>query len=143
MLTSLDGRLHGGVMHPADMAWVTKRILYLCAAMGRKSLRFSGHVDPAQCVAISPENHMLALMTPWELDTSDGSTQWQRVLVGSCLPHLRDMADGERCRRILRFLEGTMLDTYTESIDLVREFDELMYELFGPPKFHVMEVKDA
>lgn len=140
MLPSLARRLPGGKLHPADLAWITKRVLFLAAAIAKCNLRFSE--TPCECLAIDPKSHMLCVVAPWALVESRGhSIAEQRAVTNDFLMCAEPMiAKDTQSMRILRFLEGVEVDNYAESSALMREFDELLVELFGGFKFHKMEV---
>lgn len=139
MLPALAGHLPGGTIHPADLAWVTKRVIYLAAAVAKCGLRFAE--DPCECLAIAPSTHMLCVVAPWALVGADArSVSDQRAVIRSYAKCVRRMLGAEKeSMRIYRFLEGIMVDSFTESADLMGEFDELLIELFGGFRFHEMQ----
>lgn len=141
MLSSLHGHLHDGVLRPADLAWITKRMLFLCAAMRKKGLRLAG--DAADCIGIAPSTHMLCLVTPWLLsDSPDLSVKPQRGVLKDYLSCVKPMiGDDFKSQRIRKFIEGTLVDGVTEFSALLTEFNELLVELFDGFHFHKMEVE--
>lgn len=138
MLPSLAEHLPDGTIHPADFAWITKRVIYLAAAVGKCGLKFVE--EPCECLAIAPVTHMLCVVAPWALDETDaGSIADQRKVISSYAKCVRRMLGAEKeSMRIYRFLEGILVDSFTESSDLMDEFDELLIELFGGFMFHKM-----
>lgn len=141
MLSSLQEHLHDGVLHPADLAWITKRVLFLCAAMRKKGLWLVG--DAADCIGIAPSTHMLCLVTPWLLsDPPDLSVRHQREVLKDYLSCAKPMiGDDLKSQRIRKFIEGALVDNVTEFSALLAEFNELLVELFDGFHFHKMEVK--
>jgi len=140
MLPSLAEHIPGGALDPADLAWITKRVIFLAAAIAKCGLRFTE--DPCECLAIDPESHMLCAIAPWALKKSDNpSIKDQRDVTTSFYGCLGDVIGvGWKSKRIEKFLYGTYLDGYTESSYLLEEFDGLLLDLFGKPKFHEMQV---
>lgn len=141
MLESLVWHLPGNVLHPRDAAWLTKRVLFLAFAMGQVKSRFDG-IDPCSCLAVSPSQHMLCVVAPWHVaNTTHATIADQRAVTTSWLRCVRPMLGGDaRSRRIRRFLEGTAADAVTESHVLLGEYDDMLEEVFGPPRYHEMEV---
>lgn len=142
MLPSLKRSIPNGVIHPRDLAWITKRVIYLFAAVEKSALTFNSYKNMTECLAISPELHMLVVMAPWELTPSDGSLLPRSGMVRDYVACMKGVAGSDkRNDRILRFMRGIEVDSFTPSIDILREYDELLLEMFGKPRFHVMEVK--
>lgn len=141
MHSSLQEHLHDGVLHPADLAWITKRMLFLCAAMRKRGVRLAG--DVSGCVGIAPSTHMLCLVTPWLLlDATDASVRSQREALRGYLSCVRPMTgDDAKSQRICKFIEGVLVDNVTEFSALLTEFNELLVELFDGFHFHKMEVE--
>ena len=141
MLSSLQEHLHDGVLHPADLAWITKRVLFLCAAMRKKGLWLVG--DAADCIGIAPSTHMLCLVTPWLLSyPPDLSVKHQREVLKDYLSCVKPMiGDDLKSQRIRKFIEGALVDNVTEFSALLAEFNELLVELFDGFHFHKMEVE--
>ena len=141
MLESLVWHLPGNVLHPRDAAWLTKRMLFLAFALGQVNMRFDG-VDPCSCLAVSPSQHMLCVVAPWHVyRASEHKVAHQRDVTSSWLRCACDMfAHDARSMRVRRFLEGVGYDRVTESHVLLSEYDEMLEDVFGPPKFHEMEV---
>lgn len=139
MLESLKDRLPGGVLHPRDLAWITKRVLFLEGVLS--SMRRDLH-NITRGLAIDPVNHMLVIVSPWEiLGMSDAHTLMARVLLDHFLACIVPVtADDKRSNRIKRFVIGARMDRVTGWGDIMREYDDLLEELFGQPRFHVMEV---
>lgn len=136
----LAGKLPDGKMHPADLAWVLKRILFLASAINNAGLAFAR--EPCDCLAIAPDTHMLAVIAPWELRSSARSIKNQRAVVESFEKAASTMMAGDaKSQRMARFVQGTIMDGVTESYMLLREYDDMLYELFGSPRFHVMECR--
>lgn len=152
-LMSLSTRLPGGKISPADFAWVAKRVLFLAGALATAGLAVrshgtangggtgAGHGPVPDMLAISPDMHMLTLLTPWDLITGTGGIQEQRDLTIPALGELSGMLDDDtKSRKMAAFCKGIEVDRVTQSIDLMRELDGINEELFGAPRFHVMEV---
>lgn len=139
MLESLKDRLPDGMLHPRDLAWITKRVLFLDGVLSstRMDLR-----NLTRGLAIDPVNHMLVIVSPWEiLGVIDAETLMTRALLDHFLTCIAPvMADDKRSNRIKRFVIGTRMDRVTGWGDIMREYDDLLEELFGHPRFHVMEV---
>lgn len=135
MLQSLEDRLPNGKLHPADLAWITKRILFLSGALCACELK----LEPAMgSLAIAPDSHMLVMMAPWELEEHDGGMS--RGMVAEFWDLVKTLlGDDQKSRRIERFLLGVNMDSMTPWRNLMYEFDDLLYELFGRPRFHEME----
>lgn len=141
MLQSLKDALPHGKLHPADLAWITKRVLFLSGALCVCGLKFKS--SSVGCLAIAPETHMLVVVAPWELEASDIalSSAYTRGIVAAFWNVANQMIDSdEKSRRIEMFLLGTICDKVTGWHELIDEFDELLFELFGKPKFHEMEL---
>ena len=137
-INELASKLPSGRLHPADLAWVFKRVLFLAAAIGNAGLTFTR--EPSECIAIGPDTHMLAVIAPWNLRDGTRSIANQRAVVASFEKATsRMVADDAKSQRIARFIRGTVLDGVTESGVLLREYDDALYGLFGRPRFHVME----
>lgn len=134
MLQHLMSHLPGSVIHPADLAWVTKRILYLEAVLAKCDAHLR---NPVNDLALAADTHRLCVIAPW--DVAPGYEprkligEW-RDLIDPCIQH------DYQSKRIRLFLRGSVMDRVTDPGALFREFDELLYELFGKPRFHVMEV---
>jgi hypothetical protein len=136
-LTSLRDVLPSGKLHPADLAWISKRVLFLSGALDVCGL---GLASFGTCAGISPKGHMLCVMTPWELESTDGALS--RTVVRNFTNVLTDMiADDAKSERIRSFLYGTTIDNATGWDRIMREYDDMLFDLFGPPRFHVMEVR--
>jgi len=136
----LNGILKDGTYHPADLAWVTKRVIYLAAAMSSVGVEFAR--EPSECLVVAPDAHLLCVMAPWELRDSDGGIPSQRRLVSSFAECVRgSVGTDKRSVGIMRFIDGTVRDGHAESCDILREFDGFLYGLFGKPKWHEMETK--
>ena len=139
-LYQLPEKLPNSMLHPADAAWMLKRVLFLAAAIGKAGLGFT--CDPSDCLAIAPDSHMLAVIAPWELAKNERGIPCQRSLVASFEKAATGMlGDDGKSRKIAKFIRGTVLDGVTESSDLLREYDDMLYGLFGRPRFHVMECR--
>lgn len=137
-LDHLNGILKDGTYHPADLAWVTKRVIYLAAAMAKAGVEMSK--EPSECLMVAPDVHALCVMAPWELRDSDGGVQSQRRLVKSFADCVRgSVGTDRRSAAIMRFVDGTVRDGHAESCDILREFDGFLYGLFGEPRWHDME----
>ena len=134
-------RLPTGKLHPADLAWVAKRVLFLAAALSKAGLAPLPGTPVPEMLAIDPEGHMLVLMTPWDLGNGDGSVKSQRAVTTPVLDRLAELAAGDgKSADIVRFFRGIGYDRVTESSDLLAEFDELLDETFGGRAFHAMEI---
>ena len=132
-LQGIASHLPGRVMHPADLAWVTKRILFLDAVLAQCDAHMS---HPIEDLALAPETHMLCVMAPWDVVSGTAPralVQEWRDCVEPC------MQEDHQSRRIRLFLRGSVMDRVTDPMALFDEFDELLFELFGKPRFHVME----
>lgn len=135
-LSSLGPHLPDGTMHPADLAWVTKRVLFLALALESVDSRLA---RPAcECLAVAPDTHMLALVSPW--DVEHGCGRVRRDVAEDYRARMGEVSgDGPEARRISRFVEGFGVDGHTPAADIMREYDELMVELFGGLRFHEMK----
>ena len=139
-LYQLPEKLPNGILHPADAAWMLTRVLFLAAALNRVGLGFA--CEPSNCLAIAPDTHMLAVIAPWELSLATRGIPQQRALMASFERAIAGMLDLDtRSRKIAKFIRGTVLDGVTESSDLLGEYDDMLYGLFGRPRFHVMECR--
>lgn len=140
MLDHLNDVVAGWSYHPADLAWVSKRVIYLAAAMAKAGVELAR--EPSECLAVAPDVHRLCLVTPWELRDSDGGVPSQRKLVESfarCVrPHVGEDAAS---RRVMHFVDGVVSDRHAESCDLLAEFDGLLYSTFGSPKWHDLRTR--
>lgn len=138
MLGQIADRVPGGKLHPADLAWIAKRIIFLGGAIGSVGLRFGDSRD-AECVAVVPDTHMLAVLAPFALRESGKPCRQQ--VIRTCHASIGDAIGSDRAsERISRFLYGCRIDEATPTRDLLCEYDELLEGMFGKPKFHVMEV---
>ena len=138
-LDELKDRLPGGVLQAEDLAWITKRVIHLASVIGKCELSFVGEARDWMCVAT--EEHMLVVTAPWELEPSDGSVRDQRKVVSSFYDCIWPaIALDSASIRIMRFIEGTVVDTVTESAQIMDEFNELLVELFGGFRFHEMRL---
>lgn len=134
MLSSLADRLPGKV-DPADLAWITKRVIFLEGA-----LRTSGVImdDPMSGLALDVRSHTLIVVAPWSVRTGDVG----RTVVDDYLKLMTPMmGDDGKTKRIRRFIEGVIVDKVTWEGDLLGEFDDLCSELFGGLRFHEMVLK--
>lgn len=132
-LQGIASHLPGRVMHPADLAWVTKRVLFLEAALARCDAHMS---HPIEDLALAPDTHMLCVIAPWDVVSGTAPralVQEWRDCVEPC------MQEDYQSRRIRQFLRGSVMDRVTDPMALFDEFDELLFELFGKPRFHAMD----
>lgn len=136
MLQHFMRHLPGSVIHPADLAWVTKRILYLEAILAKCDAHLR---NPVNDLALAADTHMLCIIAPWDIapgyEPRKLIEEW-RDLIDPCIQH------DYQSKRIRLFLRGSVMDRVTNPGALFREFNELLYELFGKPRFHVMELGD-
>lgn len=140
MLSALREHLPNGTMHPADMAWISKRLLYLVGIMEVYGVTFDYAPDFSECLAVSPSTHMLVFVAPWELSQHDGWLARREVAIGPYIRCVREVSGNDaKSRRIIRFLEGVALDDFTPMRDILIEYDSMLEDLFGEPRFHVME----
>lgn len=139
MLQSLSGYLPGR-LHPADLAWIMKRVIFLVAVMSKEHVWYEG--DLMDAMAIVPRTHALFIVNPMVLvDKDDVTIGDQREAMRSFRACMEPIMDSDwKTARMTRFLDGVEVDRHTQSGNLLREFDDLLYELFGEPRFHVMEV---
>lgn len=136
-ISSVEPMLPDGAMHEADFAWITKRVLYLSGVLVRcgATLDCESMVD---CLAIAPDTHVLAVVA-----CIKGATDvWAErdSLISQYLECMESIA--RRCdatTRIERFMRGVIGDRWAGTGELMREYDELMYELFGGIHWHEME----
>lgn len=134
MLQDLMAHIPGSVIHPADLAWVTKRILYLEAVLAKCDAHLE---NPIEDLALASDTHMLCVIAPW--DVAPGCKS--RELVSAWMDCIDPCVQSDyQSKRIRLFLRGSVMDRVTEPGMLFKEFDELLLELFGKPRFHVMEV---
>ena len=146
LLSSLKAMLPDGKMHPADFAWISKRVLFLAGAMSKAGIVFDGgpkdvdgNVSPIDCLAIAPDTHMLVVVTSRFLSEGDGPAHRDELIrwyLQCVKPMLRD---DYATQRIVKFLQGAVVDRVTGSKALMCEFDELLVKLFGGLHFHEME----
>lgn len=142
-LDELGRWLPAGTLHPADLAWIAKRVIFLAAALAKAGLAPADGASVPDMLAVDPEGHMLVLMAAWDVTDGDGSVASQRALTTPVLDRLAGMAgDDAKSRHVMRFFQGIGYDRVTESSDLLEEFDELLYEEFGGQVFHVMEIEE-
>lgn len=146
-LSSLRAMLPDGKLHPADFAWISKRVLFLTGAMTKSGTMFGpgpkdvdGNVNPIDCLAIAPDTHMLVVVTSrFLIDGDDGLSNRDGVIRAylRCVnPMLRD---DHATQRMVRFLQGVIGDRAVGSKELMCEFDDLLAKLFGGLHFHEME----
>lgn len=138
MLPSLKSALPHGELHPADLAWVTKRVIFLSGVLARLGKRLEGGCE---CLAICPESHMLVIVAPWQV--ADDDNEWHvahHQLLQEYLGLVQGMAgDNAETKSIMKFVEGMLADSVTSPSMLMLEFDELLVSLFGGLRFHKMQ----
>lgn len=135
MFLSSIGPMLPDKMHEADFAWITKRVLFLSCLLADRGVTLDGKVD---CLAIAPDTHVLAVMACVAAPVDVLSDRDKLILqyLDCMVPIVRECRATER---IERFMRGVIGDRWVSTGDLMREYDNLMYELFGGIKWHDMQ----
>lgn len=134
-LSSLAPHLHGGRLHPADFAWITKRAIYLTMALESTGLCFGR--NSSECLAVAPDTHMLVVVSPWDL--CEGKSGVRKAVMSEYLACVSPMlGDDNATHRICCFVRGVGIDSVTSASRIMMEYDELMIELFDGLHFHEM-----
>lgn len=130
--------LPGGLMDPADFAWISKRVLFLSTTLAEYGATLGSKVD---CLAIAPDSHMLVVVD----DVVESTDPWgdRDELIRQYIERVGRIAIrgiNKTAERIERFMLGVIGDRWASTGELMREYDELMYELFGGIHWHEMEL---
>lgn len=139
MLGSLGDMLPNGTLHPADLAWIAKRAIFLDGALEHNKLEIRRD-STTDVLAIAPDSHMLVVVAPWAIGNRNSTTYWQ-VTNGLLSTGAELFGNDRMSRRIVTFMRGVAVDHVTSASDMLREFDDLLIELFGGLRFHEMETK--
>lgn len=135
----LQKRLQDGVLDPRDLAWVAKRALFLASAMEKCGVRLAG--DASDRLVVLPKAHMLAIAAPWDLVGAKNDDNVRQNVLKSFLDAVDPAIGHDKCsERIKKWLKGAYLDNVTLSRELFDEYDWLLRELFGPPRYHELVV---
>lgn len=134
----------GGVLVAEDAAWITKRVIYLSAALAKANLVVSHDTSPRDIIGVAPFDHSVGIFAPWELEkVCHVGIGEQRRLLESYLDAVSDfMANDLKTRKVAQFIKGAIIDGYTESSALMEEYDLMLYEVFGGRTYHGMSVTE-
>ena len=134
-LSSVKPWLPDGKLDPADLAWITKRVLFLSGVMMKCNKSFVG--DACDCLAIAPDSHMLAVIPRFEESADEFGIRDD--LMSRYLDIIGEITDGsELSESIVAFVHGVVGDRWADPKTLMREYDELLVKLFGGLRFHEM-----
>lgn len=136
MLSNMTGALPGGTLDPADLAWVTKRVIFLSGALAKCGMSLA---NPMDSLCVATDTHMLVISAPWNV-REDGRHVRSEFMGAYEATIDAVVGSDDASTRIMRFCHGIEVDSVTSEGRLLTEFDELCVELFGGIRFHKMEV---
>lgn len=141
-MRDLKSHVPGGMLEPEDAAWLAKRVLFLVAALDKAGLALDATVDAGDCMMFDTDAHVLMLVAPHRLVGGTADVEGQRRETKPVLDAIRTMTDERdpRGRRLVAFFRGMDVDRVTDTADLFAEFDGLLLDMFGKPRFHRMTV---
>lgn len=136
MLSSIRPMLPDNVMHPADFAWVTKRVLFLSCVLAESGVTLDCD-DMTDCLAIAPDTHMLAVMA--RIVKTDHAWECRDRLLRQYVELMDTMLDDLMPNvRVRKFVNGVIGDRWANARELMGEYDELLMRTFGGINFHYM-----
>lgn len=127
-----------GAVDERDLAWILKRLVFLGSAMCSV-----GITVPDLCgrVMVRPSTHQIgvASFTGAEcVDKIDGEHDPMVSLMDSFIK-LTAHGTGSGVRRLSAFAEGCKVSSRPDGTELMRELDDVLFDLYGAPRFHGME----
>lgn len=141
-------------LHGRDVAWMFKRVLVAVGITSDAGVTHSGAVETA--FRIHPELHGLVL-EGWQYSVEKGSTlkavpkDYKNLYPAAALKKepvnynldvtlaaktMLSLCGEQTPTPIKAFLKGCMLNKLPEPAVLLGQFDELLINVYGPPKFH-------
>lgn len=127
-----------GAVDERDLAWILKRLVFLGSAMCSV-----GITVPDLCgrVMVRPSTHQIgvASFTGAEcVDKIDGEHDPMVGLMDSFIK-LAARGTGSGVRRLSAFAEGCKVSSRPDGTELMRELDDVLFDMYGTPSFHGME----
>lgn len=127
-----------GAVDERDLAWILKRLVFLGSAMCSV-----GITVPDLCgrVMVRPSTHQIgvASFTGAEcVDKIDGEHDPMVSLMDSFIK-LAARGTGSGVRRLSAFAEGCKVSSRPDGTELMRELDDVLFDMYGTPSFHGME----
>ena len=129
-----------------DLAWIMKRVMYTGLALDSASVALpaSGDSDARilDRIAIDPAAHHAYVLWYGFEDASDGHGDSILSAVADEVSALFQGGGGRDVGRvkILRFVDGLRYAHHTPAGDVMREYDEMLLDLYGAPRFHELEI---
>lgn len=148
-------------IHGRDVAWMFKRMLVAVGNAHDVGLVHGGISDEA--ILIHPEFHGLMLRN-WQYSVETGETltaidgsvrdnypasvfakeeQNYRLDVNMAAKIARSLLADDAPRQLRIFFGGCMVNSIPHPAHLLNDFDELLYRIYGAPKFHVFTMPKA
>ncbi|MBW3094867.1 hypothetical protein KIH75_05870 [Bifidobacterium sp. 64T4] len=122
-----------GKLTGRDAAWVLKRLVFLGGALETAGLDVP---ELGRRVVVQPSKHMVGLF--------DFTGAVGRSNVDAMTPLMAEFI--ERCadesetdgRKLAAFAKGSMLKSRPAPVELMRELDDVLFDLYGKPQYHAM-----
>ena len=126
-----------------DLAWIMKRVMYTGLALDSAgvALPASGDSDAhiLDRIAIDPAaHHAYVLWYGFEDASDDGILSAVADEVSALFPGGGGRDAGRV--KILRFVDGLRYAHHAPAGDVMREYDEMLLDLYGAPRFHEMRI---
>lgn len=122
-----------GGLSGRDAAWVLKRLVYLGGALETVGLEVP---ELGRRVVVQPSKHMIGLF--------DFTGAVGRDDVDAMTPLMSEFiersVDGNETdgRKLAAFAKGSMLKSRPAPAELMRELDDVLFDLYGKPEYHAM-----
>lgn len=121
-----------------DLAWILKRLVFLGSAMCSVGIVTP---DLGDRVMVRPSTHQIgvASFTGTEcIDKIDGEHDPMAGLMDSFIK-LAASGTGSGVRKLSAFAEGCKVSSRPDGTELMKELDDVLFDLYGAPSFHGME----
>lgn len=117
-----------------DAAWILKRLVFLGAAIEDAGLDAD---DIGAMVMYHPSGHTLGLCSVRNLHATDSSKALKNIM--ESFSAIIDPSGSPALRRMWAFAQSCGLNSRPAVSELLREYDEILLDLFGAPSFHAMK----
>ena len=127
-----------GTVDERDLAWILKRLVFLGSAMCSVGITIP---DLGGRVMVRPSTHQIgvASFTGAEcVDKIDGKHDPMASLMDSFIK-LAARGTGSGVRKLSVFAGGCKVSSRPDGVDLMRELDDVLFDMYGAPSFHKME----
>lgn len=123
-----------------DLVWILKRLLYIDGILNQADLT----VDMKTAVGedqtlIAPEAHTVMLASPLTVCSIDSEHDGHGRPILDAASRLIGPATGREGKNLMMFINGCKGDNVTDTESLLRELDDLAYDLYGEPSYHAMK----